>query len=96
MNAPANKTAKTATNKTGTPAPKRDKGAAFVKLANKRTNKALAAINGVAALANPRSYSYTDAHVDRIAGALRDALASLEKRFAASKAGAETGGGFTL
>ena len=65
----------------------------FKKLAVKRVNKSLKALDGIAALGNRRSYTYTDAEAQRIIAALQSRLEAVTKAFSGA-APVETG--FTL
>ena len=72
----------------------RDKRAKFRTLAEKRTNNALQAIARVGNLSNRQIYDYEDKEVRKIIKALRDAVASVEDRFATPRQRAN--GGFKL
>jgi hypothetical protein len=56
----------------------------FIRLAEGRTRVALDAIRKIGNLSNRHAYEYSDADVRKIAKALRDATADLEKRFSSS------------
>lgn len=79
---------KTATGTTA-PAPankkkakvKRDKRAAFLRLANKRTKSALKRLRQIRALANRAAYDYTDAEAAKIVTALAKAVEDVDKAF---------------
>jgi len=53
----------------------------FVRLAEGRTQSALDAIRKIGNLSNKRAYEYGDADVRKIAKALKDATAELERKF---------------
>lgn len=53
----------------------------FVQLAEKRTQAALDEIRKIGNLSNRRAYSFDDADVRKIAKALKEAVADLERRF---------------
>lgn len=75
--------------------PKKDKEAAFRKLATKRTNKALRFIEGIGALSNRNSYKYTDEQVSKIFAAIEGKVAEAKAKF--STAGeSKDSAGFTL
>lgn len=61
----------------------RDKAAKFIELATKRVNKALRAIEGIAALSNRNSYTYDDAQVAKIFTALHNAINEADASFKA-------------
>lgn len=65
----------------------------FVRLANKRVNNALKAIQLVGNLSNRSNYRYTDKDVDRIFGALHTELKLCRERFGT---GAKAKSGFFL
>lgn len=69
------------------------KAQAFVRLANSRVGKALAAISVVSNLASP-NYEYTPEQADKIIQALTSEIAVLASKFAKPEASAKTG--FTL
>lgn len=50
----------------------------FIRLANARTNKCVAAIQSLSKLSNTNHYAYTDAQVEQIIRELRDAVRGLE------------------
>lgn len=58
-----------------------NKRANFVKLAEGRTQAALAAIQKIGNLANERAYGKNPADVKKIAAALKEAIAEMERRF---------------
>lgn len=72
----------------------RDKSAAFVKLATKRVNRALTALDSIAALSNRRSYTYDAAQIERIDKALTDRMLKLLNAFKQADSGSNSG--FTL
>ena len=76
-----------------TPAPKRDKAAAFVKLANKRLPKLLRQIESVASLANKGSYTVTVEQNDKLQAVVKAATDAMLARFEALKSGAAVTGG---
>ena len=53
----------------------------FVKLAEGRTQAALAAIRKLGNLSNKRAYDFSDADIKKITKALRDAIAEVERKF---------------
>lgn len=53
----------------------------FIRLANARTNKCVAAIQSLSKLSNTNHYSYTDAQVEQIIRELRDELEGLKLSF---------------
>ena len=57
----------------------------FQELAESRTNKALLALARVANLANEARYEWDEREVQMMNKALKDAVAEIEKRFAAPK-----------
>lgn len=61
---------------------KRDK---FVRLAESRVDNALRNINLIGNLSNKSNYEYTQADVDKIIKALKNAVSDLEKTFSTSK-----------
>jgi hypothetical protein len=70
------------------------KSANFVKLVQKRTSKALKAIDSVGNLSNRNSYTYTDDQVAKVFAALENAVAVAKKRF--DKTAPAAVAGFTL
>ncbi|MFC0481015.1 hypothetical protein, partial [Gellertiella hungarica] len=56
------------------------KRANFVKLAEGRTQAALAAIQKIGNLANERAYGKNPADIKKIAAALKEAIAEMERR----------------
>jgi hypothetical protein len=62
----------------------------FVRLAEGRTQVALDAIRKFGNLSNRRAYEFSDADVRKIAKALKEAVAELEKRFGSSQETTET------
>ncbi len=58
-----------------------EKRANFVKLAEGRTQAALAAIQKIGNLANERAYGKNPADIKKIAAALKEAIAEMERRF---------------
>lgn len=78
-----------------TPAPEGEtKSQKFVRLGGARVGKALKAIRGIGNLAG-RGYEYTPAQVDKIAGALKDAVNSTMGKFDPNAA-KSTEAGFTF
>ena len=73
--------------------PKRDKAAAFVKLANKRLPKLLRQIESVASLANKGSYTVTVEQNDKLQATVKAAIDAMLARFEALKSGAAVTGG---
>ena len=61
----------------------------FRELAEGRTNKALEAIVRIGKLSNRQLYEWDDAEVKKIAKALRDAIADVEKKFSSPKGAKE-------
>lgn len=61
----------------------RDKAAKFVELATRRVNKALRAIEGIAALSNRNLYTYDEAQVAKIFTALHNAINEADASFKA-------------
>ena len=57
----------------------------FVRLAESRVDNALRNINLIGNLSNKSNYEYTQADVDKILKALKNAISSLEKSFSTSK-----------
>ncbi len=57
---------------------KRDK---FVRLAENRTQAALGAIRKIGNLSNRRSYDWSPSDVKKVAKALQDAIADMERKF---------------
>jgi len=88
-------TAKKKANRTPTPTDPRQ---AFVFLAKRRVNRAIATIQSVAPLANKRNYTFAKDDVDKIEKALTDAVKALRTRFNAALEGVAlpAGGGFSL
>jgi hypothetical protein len=66
----------------------------FIRLATKRVNNTLKAIQLIGNLSNRNNYDYTDKHVDKIFGALSGELKNCRERFQAS--GLKSKNGFTL
>jgi hypothetical protein len=60
---------------------KEDTRSRFLRLANARVNKALKAVTLVGNLSNRSNYSYTEADVSRIFGALEGSLRGCKRRF---------------
>jgi hypothetical protein len=58
-----------------------EKRANFVKLAEGRTQAALAAIQKIGNLANERAYGKNTADIKKIATALKEAIAEMERKF---------------
>ena len=58
-----------------------EKRANFVKLAEGRTQAALAAIQKIGNLANERAYGKNPADIKKNAAALKEAIAEMERRF---------------
>jgi hypothetical protein len=58
-----------------------EKRTKFVKLAEGRVQAALAAIRKIGNLSNRRSYDYDETDVKKIARALKDAIADMERKF---------------
>ena len=52
-----------------------------MKLAEGRTQAALAAIRKLGNLSNKRAYDFSDADIKKITKALRDAIAEVERKF---------------
>ena len=69
---------KTKEKKITTPEEKR---ANFVKLAEGRTQAALSAIQKIGNLANERAYGKNPADIKKIAAALKEAIAEMERKF---------------
>ncbi len=65
-----------------------ERRANFVRLAEKRTGAAIAAINNVGKLARPAAYSYGAGDRDKILEALRAAVQACEDAFRTGGAGA--------
>ena len=61
---------------------KKQRRAAFKRLAEKRVTKALRAIDSVSKLADSRNYVYTEEDVFKVTGALEKQLDKLKKSFA--------------
>jgi predicted hydrolase (HD superfamily) len=61
---------------------KKQRRAAFKRLAEKRVTKALKAIDSVSKLADSRNYVYTEEDVFKVTGALEKQLDKLKKSFA--------------
>jgi len=61
---------------------KKQRKAAFKRLAEKRVTKALRAIDSVSKLADSRNYVYTEEDVFKVTGALEKQLDKLKKSFA--------------
>lgn len=57
----------------------------FVRLAESRVDNALRNISLIGNLSNKSNYEYTQADVDKILKALKNAVSSLEKSFSTSK-----------
>ncbi len=57
----------------------------FRRLAESRTNKALDAIGRIANLSNRSLYEWDEAEVEKVVGALKDAVSEVEARFASPK-----------
>lgn len=76
-------------------APKKDKAAAFQKLAVRRTNKALKFIQGIAALSNRNAYSFTTEQVEKIFAALNKEVSEARAKFEVSAVSKDSAG-FTL
>jgi hypothetical protein len=66
----------------------------FRYLAEKRTNNALQAISRISNLSNRQIYEFEEGEVRKIIKALRDAVSSVEQRFASPKV--KSGPGFKL
>lgn len=66
----------------------------FRALAEARTNKALEAITRIGNLSNRQIYEFEDSEVRKIIRALKDAVSSVEARFASPPG--KGGGGFKL
>lgn len=63
------------------PATPDTKRANFVKLAEGRTQAALSAIHKIGNLANERAYGKNPADIKKIASALKEAIAEMERKF---------------
>ncbi|MEM1133938.1 MAG: hypothetical protein AAGH53_13480 [Pseudomonadota bacterium] len=74
--------------------PNADKREKFRKLAEARTDKALAAIERVGKLSNPYLYEWEEPEVKKIVKALKEAVSSLESQF--SKPSGSSSRGFKL
>jgi hypothetical protein len=70
------------------------KASNFVRLAEKRTEKALIAIAAIGGLSNTNTYTYTEAQTNVILKALQDEVLRLQARF--SPQGAVASKGFSL
>lgn len=68
--------------------------AKFIRLATKRVNNALKAIQLIGNLSNRSNYQYTDRDVDKIFAALSAELKNCRERFSAS--GTKNKNGFSL
>lgn len=53
----------------------------FVRLAENRTQAALSAIRKIGNLSNRRSYEWSPSDVKKVAKALQDAIADMERKF---------------
>ncbi|AXV18540.1 hypothetical protein CYG48_22140 (plasmid) [Neorhizobium sp. SOG26] len=71
---------KTNNKETKAPTPE-EKRANFVKLAEGRTQAALAAIQKIGNLSNERAYGRNPADIKKIASALKEAIAEMERKF---------------
>ena len=60
---------------------KESKEAAFIKLAEKRTNKALRGLDSIANLSNKYYYDYSEEQVAKIFRALKERLSEAEEAF---------------
>lgn len=59
----------------------RDKQAEFIRIAEKRTNKAINDIKQIAMLSNTQLYRYTEAQVEKIFTALEEKIAESKEAF---------------
>jgi hypothetical protein len=66
----------------------------FRKLAESRTNKAIEAISRIGNLSNKQIYEFDETEVRKVIRALRDAVSTVESRFASPRG--KSGGGFKL
>lgn len=66
-----------------------EKRSKFRSLAESRTNRAIEAISRIGNLSNRQVYSFEEAEIRKIARALRDAIASVEARFASPRGKSE-------
>lgn len=66
-------------------AKRKEKADKFVKLANKRVNRAIKATNAIATLSNKNSYSYTETQAANIVAALKKATDNVERKFGGNK-----------
>jgi hypothetical protein len=66
-----------------------DKRSKFRSLAESRTNKAIEAIARIGNLSNRQVYSFEEAEIRKITRALRDAISSVEARFASPRGRSE-------
>jgi hypothetical protein len=62
----------------------------FVRLAEARTEKAIAAVHLIGNLSNPTNYSYTEKDVEMIFKALSDAVKDARSRFKATSSREKT------
>lgn len=60
---------------------KESKEAAFIKLAEKRTNNALRSLDLIANLSNKYYYNYSEEQIGKIFSALKDRLSEAEEAF---------------
>lgn len=71
-----------------------DKRERFRALAEARTNKAIEAITRIGNLSNRQIYEFEESEIRKIVRALKDAVSSVEARFASPRG--RGGGGFKL
>lgn len=67
-----------------------ERRAKFVRLAEARTQAALNAVRKIGNLSNRRSYEFEPADVKKIAKALQEAVAEMERKFDPKSAGKQT------